>query len=494
MDKQTAIITIDQGTTSSRSIVFKPDGSIISKAQQEYPQHYLNDGWVEHDPEDIWSSTLVTLQKAEQQAIEQNADIVALGLTNQRETTVIWDRKTGEPIHKAIVWQDRRTAPLCEKLKTQGCTQLIRDRTGLLLDPYFSATKIAWLLEYVQGARIRAEQGRLAFGTIDSFLIWRLTGGKRHLTDATNASRTLLFNIHSQQWDDDLLQLFNIPRAVLPEVLDSAANFGTTSTKFTQTAIPISGVAGDQHAATIGQRCFEVGEAKCTFGTGCFVLMNTGTQAVKSQKQLLTTVAYRINGKVTYALEGSVFIAGAAVKWLRDTLGLIHDAQQTESLAAGLTSNQGVYLVPAFTGLGAPYWQPEARAALYGLTLSTGPAEIVRATLEANAYITSDLLNAMNQDASQVITIRVDGGMANNSWLMQFLANIANIEVQRPQVLETTALGAAYLAGLQAGIYEDFSQLRESHLKYERFLPKITANERTELVSGWQHALQRTLL
>ncbi|PCK09036.1 MAG: glycerol kinase [Alteromonadaceae bacterium] len=494
MDKQAAIIAIDQGTTSSRTIVFKPNGSIISSAQQEYPQHYPNDGWVEHDPEDIWSSTLATLQKAERQALEQNVNILALGVTNQRETTVIWDRATGKPIYKAIVWQDRRTVSLCEKLKVQGHSQLVRDRTGLLLDPYFSATKIAWILENVEGARTRAEHGELAFGTIDSFLIWRLTGGKHHVTDATNASRTLLFDIHQQQWDDDLLQLFNIPKSLLPEVLDSAANFGTTSTEFTQHPIPILGVAGDQHAATIGQCCFEPGETKCTFGTGCFVLMNTGAQAVQSQNQLLTTIAYRINGKVTYALEGSVFIAGAAVKWLRDTLGLISNVKETETLAASLTSNQGVYLVPAFTGLGAPYWQPNARAALYGLSLATGPAEIARATLESNAYSTSDLLSAMSQDATHVTKIRVDGGMANNSWLMQFLADILNIEVQRPQILETTALGAAYLAGLQAGIYEDLSQLYESRLEHESFLPKIKDDERAKLIAGWQKAVQKTLL
>jgi glycerol kinase len=425
-------------------------------------------------------------------AAQHNWRIAGIGITNQRETTVVWDRKTGKPIHRAIVWQDRRTADICRKLVAARHHAKVQQKTGLLLDSYFSATKIGWLLDNVEGARARAERGELAFGTIDSFLLWRLTGGESHATDATNAARTLLYNIHSQAWDDELLSLFNVPASLLPEIKDNAAEFGVTAEGLLDGRITIGGMAGDQQAAAIGQTCFKPGMVKSTYGTGCFMLMNTGDKPVPSKNALLTTLAYRLDGKATYALEGSIFVAGAAVQWLRDGLRLIESAGQTEALAARLGDNAGVYLVPAFTGLGAPYWDPDARGAIFGLTRATGIAEIVRAALEAVCYQTSDLLAAMKADGAGDITeLRVDGGMAANGWLMQFLANILAIPVTRPKVTETTALGAAYLAGLQAGMFGGLDDLTACWQREAAFEPNLAADERKTLLAGWRKAVDR---
>ncbi len=487
------LLTIDQGTTSSRAIVFDISGNIIALAQQEFPQIYPADGWVEHNPEDIWSSSLEVTRQAMEQAEAAGTKIIALGITNQRETTVIWDRETGNPIYNAIVWQDRRTADTCDQLRKQYGETEVQARSGLLLDPYFSATKVAWILDHVDGARELAESGKLAFGTIDSFLISRLTGGKRHVTDITNASRTNLFNIHQQRWDPELLSLFNVPSQILPEVLECADNFGTTDAKLLNRPLPILGVAGDQQAATIGQCCFKPGDIKSTYGTGCFVLTNTGEQPVTSKNRLLTTVAYRIGGRTHYALEGSIFIAGAAVQWLRDGLGIIQSAQQTETLVQQTENNAGIYLVPAFTGLGAPYWDAEARGAIFGLTRSTGPKEITRAALESVCYQTGDLLTAMQQDGIRPAGIKVDGGMVANNWLMQFLADILDINVARPKVMETTALGAAYLAGLQAEVYKNTEDLTNHWQQEQLFQPNMPNEQRTQLLNNWKKAVSRVL-
>ena len=483
------ILSIDQGTTSSRAILFDQSGRSLFSSQQEFTQHFPQDGWVEHDPEDIWSSTLSVVHDTIAFAKDNEFNIAAIGITNQRETTVVWDRVTGKPLYNAIVWQDRRTAEFCESLRTPDLDASIAAKTGLLLDPYFSATKINWILDHVGGARERAEQGELAFGTIDSFLIWRLTDGQRHVTDATNASRTMLFNIHDHCWDDELLKLFSIPESVLPEVLDCAADFGVTSQSVLGAEIPIAGVAGDQQAALIGQACFEPGMIKSTYGTGCFMILNTGEKALSSRNKLLTTVGYRLNGKTSYALEGSIFVAGAAVQWLRDGIGVIEKASQTESMAESIESNKGVYMVPAFTGLGAPHWDPDARGAIFGITRDTGRAELVRATLESVCYQTFDLLEAKRRDGIQPTQIRVDGGMVNNNWLCSFLADILNLTVERPQVTETTALGAAFLAGLQVGVYESLAAI-ERHWKVERkFEPRMETSVRNKLLSGWQGAV-----
>ena len=489
------ILAIDQGTTSSRAIVFDAKLKPLGSNQKEFRQFYPKSGWVEHDPEEIWSSVLTVCKAALKKAKAKPQAVKAIGITNQRETVVIWDRKTGKPIHRAIVWQDRRTAGICEQLKAEGYERQFTEKTGLLLDPYFSGTKIKWLLDTVKGARAKAEKGELAFGTIDTFLIWRLTGGKVHATDATNASRTLLYNIHAGEWDQALLRILDVPASLLPEVKDCAADFGSTDAKLLGSAIPICGVAGDQQAATVGQACFEPGMMKSTYGTGCFALLNTGHTAVASQNRLLTTVAYQLDGKRTYALEGAIFIAGAAVQWLRDGLKLVKSASESGTLAKSADPNQQVYLVPAFVGLGAPYWNPQARGALFGLTRGTTNKELAQATLEAVCYQTRDLLEAMQKDwGSQGKTIlRVDGGMTASDWTMQRLADILDAPVDRPQVLETTALGAAYLAGHQAGLLPKPSVFAKSWKRETRFVPKMKANVREAKYDGWKDAVRKLL-
>jgi glycerol kinase len=489
------ILAIDQGTTSSRAIVFdralEPKGS----AQQEFRQYFPQSGWVEHDAEEIWRSVLATCKGALRKARVKPAAIRAIGITNQRETVVLWDRKTGKPVHKAIVWQDRRTADLCQRLKGNGHEAAVSAKTGLLLDPYFSGTKLAWLLDHVKGARDKAGRGELCFGTIDTFLIWRLTGGKVHATDATNASRTLLYNIHSGDWDDELLALLRIPRALLPEVKDSAADFGMADRKLLGADIPIRGVAGDQQAAMVGQACFEPGMMKSTYGTGCFALLNTGTTAVASHNRLLTTVAYQLNGTRTYALEGAIFIAGAAVQWLRDGLKVVKHARDTGALAATSDPSQAIYLVPAFVGLGAPYWRSDVRGAIFGLTRATSARELARAALESVCYQTRDLLEAMQRDwgVEGHTVLRVDGGMTASDWTMQCLADMLDAPVDRPAFLETTALGAAYLAGLGAGLLPPPAQFARRWKRQKRFKPRMAADLRQRRYAGWRQAVARLL-
>lgn len=490
---KSCLLSIDQGTTSSRAMLFDENGLSLYTAQREFKQYFPHDGWVEHDSEEIWESVLAVTGEAVKQASYNQLTIAAAGITNQRETTVIWDRETGKPLYNAIVWQDRRTAEVCASLRAAGHEPAVSQKTGLLLDPYFSASKIAWVLDNIEGARERAEQGRLAFGTIDCFLVWRLTAGKVHATDASNASRTMLFNVHEQAWDQTLLDLFDIPASMLPEVLDCAADYGLIDSKLFAEEIPISGVAGDQQAALIGQACFQPGMLKCTFGTGCFMVMNTGDQVVQSKNKLLTTVAYRLNGVTNYAMEGSIFVAGAAVQWLRDGLGIIESAGQTEQLAASLDDNAGVYMVPAFTGLGAPHWDPDARGAIFGLTRDTGVAELVRATLESVCYQTSDLLGAMHRDALAPSELRVDGGMVRNGWLCQFLANLLNVSVSRPVETETTALGAAYLAGLQVGVFDSVDAIEKHWQMEHEFHPSMDQTARSGLLEGWSRAVSRVL-
>ena len=489
------ILAIDQGTTSTRALIFDGDMKIVASAQQEFEQHFPKSGWVEHQPEDIWQTTLTTCREAIAKAGIEASQVNAIGITNQRETTVVWDRTTGKPIHRAIVWQDRRTADTCNRLKVEGHEPLFTDKTGLLLDPYFSGTKIAWLLNNIPGAREAAPSGQLAFGTIDTYLLWCLTGGKVHATDATNASRTLLYNIKTGAWDDDLLKLLNVPRALLPEVRDSAADFGTSSPEILGAAIPISGIAGDQQAATVGQACFSPGMMKSTYGTGCFALLNTGTERIASSNRLLTTIAYQIDGTPTYALEGSIFVAGAAVQWLRDGLKIINDAVQSGVLAASSDPNENVYLVPAFVGLGAPYWDAECRGAMFGLTRNTGPAEVAKAALESVAYQTRDLLDAMKQDwnTGSSTVLRVDGGMVASEWTMQRLADILNAPVDRPTNLETTAQGAAYLAGRQIGGYPDLAEFASKWTLEKRFEPTMDGEQREQKYAGWRDAVRRTL-
>ncbi|TCT11727.1 glycerol kinase [Tepidamorphus gemmatus] len=489
------VLAIDQGTTSSRAIAFDRDYRAVASAQEEFSQHFPASGWVEHDPEDLWRTTLSTARRAVERAGGAQR-FAAIGITNQRETTLIWDRETGTPLHNAIVWQDRRTAELCARLKADGVEPMVAARTGLLVDPYFSATKLAWLLDTVEGARAAAEAGRLAFGTVDSFLLWRLTGGRVHATDATNASRTMLFDIHRQRWDEELLRLFRVPASVLPEVLDSSAEFGTTEADILGAPLPILGMAGDQQAATIGQACFRPGMLKSTYGTGCFAVLNTGADAVASRNKLLTTVAYRLDGAVTYALEGSIFIAGAAVQWLRDGLGILERADQSGTLAAEADETQTVVLVPAFTGLGAPYWDAEARGAIYGLTRATGPRELARAALEAVCLQTLDLVEAMHRDwggQGAATVLRVDGGMVASDWTMQRLADLLDAPVDRPAVLETTALGAAWLAGRHAGIWPDHEGFASSWRLDRRFEPAMAPAERAARIAAWRDAVRRTL-
>ncbi len=480
------ILSIDQGTTSSRAILFNAHGMPVRSAQREFTQHFPRPGWVEHDPEEIWETTVAVCREA----LSGGEKAIAVGITNQRETTIVWDRESGRPIHPAIVWQDRRTADRCRILRERGFEDAIAEKTGLIIDPYFSGTKIAWLLDEVEGARDRAEAGRLAFGTVDSFLIWRLTNGAVHASDATNAARTMLFNIHTQEWDEELLQLLHVPRALLPDVRDCAADFGNTTRESIGVEIPIAGVAGDQQAATVGQCCASPGMVKSTYGTGCFAVMNTGDKPVRSQNGLLTTIAYRLDGTPTYALEGSIFVAGAAVQWLRDQLKIISAAADTEALARGLADNDGVYLVPAFVGLGAPYWNPDARGALFGLTRDTGIAHFARAALESVCYQTHDLVVAMASDAdADIASIRVDGGMVANDWMLQLLADILDVAVERPTVTETTALGAAYLAGLQAGVFDSPAAFSSQWQLDRRFEPAMPDADRRRLLQGWKNAV-----
>jgi glycerol kinase len=488
------VLAIDQGTTSSRAMVFDRYGRPVASCQQELAQHFPADGWVEHDPEDIWRDTVAVCRGALARAGLAAADVAALGITNQRETTVLWERDSGRVLARAIVWQDRRTAEQCRSLIAQGAEALVRARTGLLLDPYFSATKLAWLLDRLPGARARAERGELCFGTIDSFLLYRLTGRRVHATDATNAARTLLFNLNTQQWDPELLGLFGIPAALLPEVRDNDAHFGDTDPALFGAAIPITGMAGDQQAAAFGQACFEPGMIKSTYGTGCFALMTLGATPSLSRHRLLTTVAWRLGGQPCFALEGSIFVAGAAVQWLRDGLGLIPDAASSEAHARAVDDTGGVYLVPAFTGLGAPYWDPEARGALVGLTRDTGASQVVRAALEAVCYQTRDLMEAMAADAGRLpAALRVDGGMVGNDWLMQFLADTLEVPIERPVVTETTALGAACLAGLGAGVYASQASLAQGWQCQKRFVPGMGAERRARLYQGWRQAVARVV-
>ena len=493
----THVLAIDQGTTSSRAIVFRADISIAATAQQEFPQHFPASGWVEHEPDDIWNSTLATCREAMAKANVTAKDIAAIGITNQRETTIVWDRATGKAIHRAIVWQDRRTADICARLKNEGHEPAIAAKTGLIIDPYFSGTKVAWILDHVPGARARADRGELLFGTVDSYLLWRLTAGKVHATDATNASRTLLFNIHIGAWDDDLLKILRVPRSMLPDVKDSSSHFGDSAPDLFGNAIAIRGIAGDQQAATIGQACFAPGMMKSTYGTGCFALLNTGATPVVSKNKLLTTIAYQIDGKRTYALEGSIFVAGSAVQWLRDGLGLITQASEAGALADRSDPAQDVYLVPAFVGLGAPYWNPRVRGALFGLTRSTGPAELAHAALESVCYQTFDLWAAMRADwpdakaASAVL--RVDGGMTASDWTMQRLADLLDAPVDRPVIQETTALGAAYLAGLSAGVYPQPAKFADSWRLEHRFEPNMSAATRERKLAGWRRAVNGVL-
>ena len=486
------ILAIDQGTTSSRAMIFDARCQSLSVAQQEFTQHFPHDGWVEHDPEDIWNTVLGVVQKALQQAGLSAKEISGIGITNQRETTLLWDAETGKAVYPAIVWQDRRTADFCDQLREAGHEPLISERTGLLIDPYFSATKLRWLLDNVEGARQRAERGELRFGTVDSFLLWRLTGGKVHRTDATNASRTLLFNIHTQQWDEELLELLDIPASLLPEVLDNAADFGHTEPELFGTSIPIAAMAGDQQAALVGQACFSPGSVKSTYGTGCFMVMNTGDTPVRSSHRLLTTIAYRLDGQACYALEGSIFVAGAAIQWLRDGLKLINHADETEALAEQVGDQSGVYLVPAFTGLGAPYWDPQARGAILGLTRDTGIAEIVTAGLQSVCFQTRDLLEAMQVDsAAPISSLRVDGGMVVNKWMVQALANTLGVQVDRPRITETTALGAACLAGLQLGLFDSLDDIAQHWACEQSFTPHMPSQRREELYAGWLDAVRR---
>ncbi|MBT8099660.1 MAG: glycerol kinase GlpK, partial [Gammaproteobacteria bacterium] len=483
------LLAIDQGTSSSRTVIYDHDTRIVASAQQEFTQHYPHPGWVEHDPEDIWASVVAVTQEAMSTAGAGAADITGIGITNQRETTLVWDRATGRCIHNAIVWQDRRTADECDRLREQGAEAGVTAKTGLKLDPYFSATKVAWLLDNVNGARQLAEQGKLAFGTVDCFLLWRLTGGKVHATDATNASRTLLFNIHTQDWDDELLALFNVPRSMLPSVRDCAADFGSADDDILGGKVPVLGIAGDQQAALIGQAGLQEGMTKSTYGTGCFVIANTAGTAAESKNSLLTTIASRLDGKVTYGLEGSVFVAGSAIQWLRDSLQIVAAAPDTEAVAETTGVVDDVYVVPAFAGLGAPYWDPHARGAILGLTRGSGRDEIVTATLQAVAYQTCDLIRAMSDDGISPKVIRVDGGMVANNWFLQFLADVLDIPVERPANVESTVLGAAYLAAYQSGVLgsvDDIANLWSSERVFE---PRMSSDQRAGLLEGWAAAV-----
>jgi glycerol kinase len=485
------ILAIDQGTSSSRTVIYDHATNVVASAQQEFPQIYPQSGWVEHDPEAIWDSVQTVTQKAIAEAQVDQGDLTAIGITNQRETTLVWDRESGECVHNAIVWQDRRTAEYCRSLKSEGRESAVTGKTGLRLDPYFSATKLAWILDNVEGVRKRAESGKLAFGTVDCFLLWRLTEGVSHATDATNASRTLLFNIHTQQWDDELLQIFNIPRELLPEVKDCAAEFGVATDSCVGAAVPVLGMAGDQQSALIGQAGFEYGMTKSTYGTGCFVIANTGSNALASQNKLLTTVAMRLNGEVTYGLEGSVFVAGSAIQWLRDEMRLVGSAPETEAIARETGIVDDVVVVPAFAGLGAPYWDPDARGAIVGMSRGSGRDRIVTATLQSVAYQTADLISSMAEDGISPAVIRVDGGMVANDWFLQFLADVLDTPVERPVNVESTVLGAACLAAIAAGVMQDSQQISEDWQCQSRFDPAMTSDHREKLLNGWRTAVSR---
>jgi glycerol kinase len=487
------IISIDAGTTSNRSILFDLKGKPVFSSQKEFTQYFPKNGWVEHDPEEIWRTTIKTLRDVIEKAKKLRGQILTIGITNQRETTVLWDKKNGKPVYKAIVWQDRRTEDYCKKLRKQNKDTTIFNKTGLLIDPYFSGTKIKWILDNIPKARQLMSNNQLLFGTIDSFLIWRLTRGKVHATDATNASRTMIYNISSNKWDDAILKLLKINKNILPEVKDCADEFGQTHSSITGKSIPINGVVGDQQAATIGQCCFEPGSLKSTYGTGAFVLLNTGSKKIYSKNRLLTTIAYRIKGKTTYAMEGSIFIAGAGVQWLRDRMKFFKKASETEKLVKSLKDNNNIYLVPAFTGLGAPHWDANARGVLTGITRDTSPKEIVRATIEAVAYQTYDLFEAMKHDGLRPKIVKVDGGMVMNNWFSQFLSDIVNVKVLRPKVQETTAVGAAFMAGLQIGVYKSLKDISKIWHLDKKFSPKMSSHSRNQLLRGWTKAINKTL-
>jgi len=489
-----AILAIDQGTTSTRAIIFSTSGNKIFSSQLEFKQYFPKNGWVEHNPNEIWNTTLKVIKNVIKKCKKKKINIITIGITNQRETTVLWDKTSGKPVYNAIVWQDRRTENFCKKLKEKNKEASIRKKTGLFIDPYFSATKIKWIIDNVPKAKKLIKQKKLLFGTIDTFLIWKLTSGKVHATDATNASRTLLFNINSNKWDNEILDLFKVPKNILPEVKNSADNFGITNKSITGIPIPINGVVGDQQAATIGQCCFSPGSVKSTYGTGAFVLMNTGSKKMYSKNKLLTTICYRLNGKTTYALEGSIFIAGAGVQWLRDKIKLINNAAETEKIVKSLKNNNGVYLVPAFTGLGAPYWSPNARGIICGLTRDTSKKEIVRAVLESVAYQSYDIFNAMKYDGLKPKLIKIDGGMVKNNWFSQFLSNVIDTKVIRPKVQETTALGAAFMAGLKIGVYKSLSDISKKWKIDKKFSPKINKLSRIKLLKGWEQAIKKTLI
>ena len=479
------LIAIDQGTSSTRSVLYDDKGRFIDSSQLEFKQYFPQEGWVEHNPEEIWESVLSTLGSLVKRNSLFSKDIASIGITNQRETTIVWDKKDGKPIYNAIVWQDRRTADFCSELNDQ--TEMVNSRTGLTMDPYFSSTKVNWILNHVKGARKRALAGELLFGTIDSYLIWKLSGGMSHKTDVTNASRTMLFNIEEQKWDEDLLNLFEIPRSMLPAVCDNVFDFGTTSVLGGE--VSIGGVAGDQQAALIGQCCVKPGEVKSTYGTGCFLILNTGAERLHSQSKLLTTVAYRVNGKITYALEGSIFVAGSAIQWLRDEMEFFSDASDTEKLAMQASDESNVLVIPALTGLGAPYWDASARGAIFGLTRDSTKADIVRATLESVVFLTKDLLEAMSKDNASFNSLKIDGGMVANSWFCQKLSNILGVEVERPKIIETTSLGAAFLAGISAGLFDDLNGLKESREIEKTFFPKKESNKYPE----WKRAVKKVL-
>ena len=488
-----AILTIDQGTTSTRAIAFSTNGKKLYSSQVEFKQYFPKNGWVEHDPEEIWKTTLKVVKDVINKCRKKNIKILTIGITNQRETTILWDKITGKAVYNAIVWQDRRAADYCKKLIKQKKETIIYNKTGLLIDAYFSATKIKWIIDNVPKARELINKKRLLFGTVDSFLLWKLTKGADHATDATNASRTMLFNITTNKWDEQILKMLNIPKSILPTVKDCSADFGHTDPSLTGKSYPITGMVGDQQSATIGQCCFEPGSLKSTYGTGAFVLLNTGNKKIYSKNRLLTTICYRINGKTTYALEGSIFIAGAGVQWLRDKIKLIKKASDTEKIIKSLKSNKGIYLVPAFTGLGAPYWAVNARGVLSGLTRDTGPKEIVRATVESVAYQTHDLFEAMNNDGLKPRSIKVDGGMVKNNWFSQFLSDVLNVKVLRPKVHETTALGAAFMAGLQIGVYKSLKDISKNWKADRIFNPKMKIHQRKNLIKGWKSAIKKTL-
>ena len=488
------IVAIDQGTTSSRAILFSLSGKPVCSSQKEFKQYFPKDGWVEHDPNEIWNTTKKVLINIIKKSKKLKGKIVTIGITNQRETTILWDKKTGKPVYNAIVWQDRRTAEFCKKFKTKIKEKIINKKTGLLVDPYFSGTKIKWILDNVPKAKKLVKNNQLLFGTVDTFLIWKLTKGKMHLTDATNASRTMLFNISTNKWDKDILFNLRIPKNILPAVKNSSDDFGFTAKSITGNSYPINGVVGDQQAASIGQSCFTKGSVKSTYGTGAFVLVNTGNKKIYSKNKLLTTICYRLNGKTTYALEGSIFIAGAGVQWLRDKIKFISNSAETEKIAQSMKSNNGIYLVPAFTGLGAPYWNPNSRGIICGLTRDTSQKEIVRATLESVAYQSNDLFNAMKNDGVKPNLIKVDGGMVKNNWFSQFLSDVIDTKVIRPRVQETTALGAAFMAGLRIGIYNSLNDISKNWKIDKKFVPKISKSKRTKLLKEWEQAIRKTLI